>query len=103
MMSGYILTEHSRNDLIEIRHYTFLQWGSLQSTHYLDQLKKTLSLLSEMPLMGKHCQDELALVTYHFPFNKHMIYYSPLPNSGIIIIAVLHQGMSPQKHLEGRL
>lgn len=103
MKNGYLLTEYSRNDLIKIRHYTFQQWGSRQSTHYLDQLKKTLNLLSEMPLMGKHCQDDLVLDVFRFPFNSHMIYYSSLPNNKIMIVAVLHQGMSPQQHLDHRL
>ena len=103
MMKSYILTQYSRNDLIEIRHYTFRQWGSSQSTYYLEQLKKILNLLAEMPLMGKHCQDNLTLDIYRFPFNSHIIYYSSLPNNRITIIAVLHQGMLSQQHLENRL
>ena len=103
MMSQYVLTEYSRNDLISIRRYTFQQWGSRQSAHYLDQLKKILHLLSEMPLMGKSCEDDLALDMYRFPFNSHVIYYSLLPNNSIMIVAILHQGMSPSVHLDMRV
>lgn len=101
-MNKYLLTQYSRDDIINIRRYTSQQWGSRQSTHYLDQLKKTLHLLSEMPLMGKHCEDDLALDMYRFPFNSHIIYYSLLPNNTIMIVAVLHQGMSPNLHLDMR-
>ena len=102
-MNKYVLTEYSRNDLIGIRHYTFQQWGSRQSTHYFDQLKKTLNLLSEMPLMGKHCEDDLALDIYRFPFNSHVIYYSLLPSNNIMIVAILHQRMLPGTHLDMRV
>ncbi len=101
-MSGYVLTEYSRDDLLEIRHYTCREWGNQQSTHYLEKLKKTLSLLSEMPFMGKACQDDLALDIYRLPFNNHMIYYSPISNNQVMIVAVLHQKMLPQKHIESR-
>lgn len=102
-MNKYLLTEYSRNDLLDIRHYTFQQWGSRQSTHYLDQLKKTLHLLAEMPLMGKSCEDDLALDIYRFPFNSHVIYYSLLPDKNIMIVAILHHGMQPSTHLDMRV
>ena len=103
MMSRYVLTQYSRNDLIGIRHYTFQQWGSRQSRHYLDQLKKTLNLLSEMPLMGKHCEIDLGLDIYRFRFNSHVIYYSFLLNNNIMIVAILHQAMLPGTHLDMRI
>lgn len=103
MTNRYVLTEYSRNDLIGVRHYTFQQWGSRQSIHYLDQLKKTLHLLSEMPLMGKRCALDLALDIYRFPFNSHIIYYFLLPNNTIMIVAILHQGMLPSVHLDMRI
>ncbi len=61
-MSQYQFTTQAQQDLIKIRRFTLEHWGSKQSISYLEELKKILQLLSEMPLMGKNCSDEVTLV-----------------------------------------
>lgn len=101
-MSRYQLTTQSQQDLIKIRRFTLEHWGSKQSLRYLEELKKALVLLSEMPSIGKNCSDDLGSDIYRFLHGSHAIYYLTMPDS-IIIIAVLHQSMIPNYHLGHRL
>jgi toxin ParE1/3/4 len=100
-MSQYKFTTQSQQDLIRIRHFTSEHWGADQSVHYLKELRKILQLLSEMPLMGKKCLDDLGENVYRFPFNSHVIYYLMLSAEEIVIVAI--QSMVPGKHIEKRL
>lgn len=102
-MSQYKFTEQSQQDLIQIRRFTLEHWGSDQSIHYLSDLKKILQLLSEMPLIGKNCLDDLGKNVYRFPFGSHIIYYLMLSEEEIVIVALLHQSMVPGKHLGKRV
>ncbi|OCH98938.1 plasmid stabilization protein [Legionella jamestowniensis] len=100
-MPPYQFTTQAQQDLIQIRRFTLEHWGSKQSLSYLEELKKTLQLLSEMPLMGKNCSDDLKDI-YRFLYGSHAIYYITIPDS-ILIIAILHQSMVPENHLGNRL
>lgn len=102
-MSQYQFTEQAQQDLIQIRRFTIANWGEKQSQHYLCDLEKTLQLLSEMPLMGKSCFDDLGVDVYRFPYGSHVIYYLTTPKETIVLVAVLHKSMVPSKHLEKRL
>ena len=102
-MPQYLFTEHSKQDLIQIRRFTVERWGYEQSIHYLRDLRKTLLLLSEMPSMGKDCFDDLGENIYRFPYGSHIIYYLTIPNEKIVVVAILHQSMVPAKHLNSRL
>jgi toxin ParE1/3/4 len=101
-MSRYQFTSQAQQDLIQILRFTKKQWGSTQSTIYLEELKKTVTLLSSMPLMGKNCADNLGKDIYRFLFGNHTIYYCIMPDL-IIVIAILHQSMVPENHLGNRL
>lgn len=101
-MSQYQFTTQAQQDLIKIRRFTLEHWGSQQSIGYLEELKKVLQLLSEMPLMGKNCSDDLGKDVYRFLYGSHAIYYLTMSDS-IIIIAILHQSMVPENHLGNRL
>ncbi|MDF2867715.1 MAG: plasmid stabilization system [Gammaproteobacteria bacterium] len=102
-MSQYKFTGESQQDLIQIRRFTLENWSSERSIHYLSDLRKTLQLLSEMPLMGKNCLDDLEKNVYRFPFGSHIIYYLTLSEKEIVIVAILHQSMVPGKPLAKRL
>jgi toxin ParE1/3/4 len=102
-MSQYQFTEQAQQDLIQIRRFTLDNWGETQSNNYLCDLDKMLQLLSEMPLMGKSCFDDLGEDVYRFPYGSHVIYYLTTPKERIVIVAVLHKSMVPRKHLEKRL
>lgn len=102
-MSQYLFTEQSQQDLIQIRRFTAEHWGAKQSTNYLIDLKKTLNLLSEMPSIGKTCMDDLGKNVFRFPSGSHIIYYLLVSEAVIVIVAILHQSMVPNKHLGTRL
>lgn len=99
-MSQFQLTSQAQNDLVSIRRFTLSQWGVAQSEHYLSDLRGALQLLSEMPLMGKSC-DDLGADVHRFLFGSHAIYYIIL-GDGIMVIAILHQSMVPAHHLANR-
>lgn len=100
-MNRYQLTSEAKQDLIQIRRFTVKQWGSMQSRIYLEELKKIMELISEMPLMGKNCADDLGKDIYRFLYGSHAIYYVTTPNQ-IIVIAILHQSMVLENHLGNR-
>lgn len=97
-MSKYQFTPQTQQDLIQ----TLKHWGAKQSLSYLEEIKRTVELISEMPLMGKNCSEDLGQNIYRFLYGSHAIYYLNMPDS-IIIIAILHQSMAPEKHLDNRL
>ena len=102
MSARYVFTHYSREDYINIRRYTLKKWGEKQSKHYLNDLKKTFELIAEMPLMGENCLESLGKEVYRFPSGSHIIYYLAASNKEIVIFAILHQRMLPQKHLDNR-
>lgn len=102
-MIQYLFTEESQRDLIQIRQFTLEHWGPKQSIDYLTDLKKTLQLLAEMPAMGKNCFEDCGKDVYRFPFGSHVIYYLTMSDNEIVIVAILHQSMVPEKHLDKRL
>ena len=72
-MSQYQFTNQAQQDLIQIRHFSLANCGEKQSIHYLRDLEKTLQLLSEMPVMGENCADDLSENVYRFPYGNHII------------------------------
>ena len=102
-MPQYLFTNQSKQDLIQIRRFTIERWGNEQSIHYLTDLKKTLRLLVELPSMGKDCVEDLGRNIYRFPYGSHVVYYLTMDNKKIVIVAILHQSMVPEKHLNHRL
>ena len=102
-MLQYLWTDQSKQDLIQIRRFTVERWGYKQSTQYLSDLRKTLLLLAEMPLMGKDCLDDLEENIFRFPFGSHIICYWAISDKAIVVVAILHQSMVPAKHWSRRL
>ena len=100
-MPQYLFTDQSKQDLIQIRRFTVERWGYKQSIQYLNDLRKTLQLLSGMPSMGKDCFDDLGKNIYRFPFGSHMIYYLTMDEK-IVIVAIFHRSMIPEKHMSKR-
>ncbi|PKI17463.1 type II toxin-antitoxin system RelE/ParE family toxin [Colwellia sp. 12G3] len=96
----YKFTQDARADLLNIRKYTLKTWEREQSTKYLQELKKTLQLLSDSPSIGIQRTD-ISLTTFSFPYVSHIIYYT-LDNNYLIVFAVLHKNMVPEKHIANR-
>jgi len=99
-MLSYKFTQDARADLVNIRKYTLKTWGKEQSTKYLQELNKTLQLLSDCPTIGTQRTD-ISLTTFSFPYASHIIYYT-LDKNFLIVFAVLHKNMVPEKHITNR-
>lgn len=99
-MLSYKFTQDGRTDLLNIRKYTLKTWGKEQSKKYFQELNKTLQLLSDSPSIGIHRAD-ISLTTLSFPHANHIIYYT-LDNNFLVVFAVLHKNMVPEKHLAHR-
>ncbi|MCF6289347.1 MAG: type II toxin-antitoxin system RelE/ParE family toxin [Proteobacteria bacterium] len=91
----------AKQDLIAIRHYTFVKWGKIQSIKYLRALRQAIQLIKKNPLLGLKKED-IQEGAYSFIFKSHIIYYQFDINK-IVVIAVFHQSMLPTKHLQGRM
>ena len=98
--SHYRLTADAQSDLVAIRRYTLVEWGSEQSKKYLAELRQTMKLLSETPKIGTH-RTELGVEVFSFPHSGHVIYYHCLGKQ-LIVFAILHKSMLPMAHLEDR-
>ena len=99
-MGTYRLTRDAGRDIYEIRGFTRRQWGEKQSRKYIAELRKTLTLLSDNPLIGSR-RGDIGEGIYSFPHASHVIYYL-LEKKHLIVIGVLHSSMVPSNHLEGR-
>lgn len=96
----YRLTRDAGRDLTAIRRFTIRRWGIEQSTKYVVELRNTITLLSENPLIGKRRKD-IGESIYSFPHASHVIYYL-IEKKQLVVIGVLHGSMVPANHLEGR-
>ena len=96
---NYRLTPDAQDDLIEIRHYTVMKWGEIQSKKYLS-LRQTIKLLSETPKIGI-LRPDFGSDIFSFSNAIHVIYYT-LDGMRLIVFAILHKRMVPLNHLEGR-
>ena len=94
------LTPDARTDLIEIRRFTVLRWGTLQSGDYLSKLRQAMVLLASSPQIGTQ-RPELGPGVSSFPLASHVVYYL-MDKKDAVIFAVLHKAMVPSRHLEGR-
>lgn len=94
------LTPDAQADLIEIRRFTMLRWGVVQSGEYLSKLRRAMVLLASSPQLGTQ-RPELGSGVTSFPLASHVIYYL-MDGKDVVVFAVLHKAMVPSRHLEGR-
>ena len=99
-MGKYFLTSDAKDDLLKIREYTLSQWGDEQSIKYIIELRETLNLLSQNPLIGK-LHTDIDKGVYSFPCASHVFYYL-LKKKRLTVFGILHRSMVPEKHLEDR-
>jgi len=93
-------TKQAQDDLNDIKDYTLLNWGSIQSVNYILELHQTVTILAENPLIGISREDVLAGV-HSFPHKSHFIYYF-FNDENLKVFGVLHQPQLPEKHLKDK-
>jgi toxin ParE1/3/4 len=91
-------TKQAQDDLNNIKVYTLLNWGNLQSVNYILELHQTVTIIAENPRIGILRDDVLAGV-HSFPYMSHVIYYF-FDDEKLEIFAVLHKSQLPIKHLK---
>jgi len=95
-MGKFILTDEAVTHINNIRNYTRSRWGKQQVKQYLNNLRNSLNQLAENPLIGtlRFKEDNI----YSFPCGRHFVYYTIQANN-IVVLALLHQSMIPEMHL----
>jgi len=96
-MAKFILTDEAVTHINNISDYTRNRWGKQQVKQYLDSLRASLNQLAENPLMGTLRFKEEGI--YSFPYVSHMVYYIQQKDC-IVVLAILHQSMTPEIHLD---
>lgn len=91
------LSPEAERDLESIWFYTFDNWGVSQADRYIDEFSAVLDQLSHHPNLGASC-DHIRENYRRFPFARHVIYYRDT-EFGISVVRILHQRMSPIRHL----
>lgn len=96
-MGRLIFTDEAASHIKSISQYTRNKWGNKQHKQYLDALRTTLHTLAENPLMGNLRFSDEGI--YNFLYASHSVYYQ-IQKDCIVIIAILHQSMTPELHLK---
>ncbi len=96
MTTNYKLTPEADQDLMDIWHYGFKQWGLKQANTYLLELEDCFEQLFELPSLGVKC-DEIAVGFRSYAKASHVIYYRK-SNNTIEVIRILHRRMNEGLH-----
>lgn len=95
-MGKFILTDEAVAHINNIRDYTRTRWGKQQVKQYLGSLRLSLSQLAGNPLLGTLRFKDDGI--YSFPTASHTVYYT-IKKDEIVVLAILHQSMTPELHL----
>jgi toxin ParE1/3/4 len=91
------LRRAAEEDLLDIATYTVERWGEDQAREYIGQLDRPFRELAANPEHGKPANDvRPGYLRQHL--GRHMIYYRRM-GGGIEIVRILHDRMSPKRHL----
>ena len=92
------LSPKARQDFIDILRYTGETWGQAQLLTYRDKINAALQAIGENAQLGHHRAD---LPPTHFAYlvGSHVIVYRPDVADTIGVLRILHQRMSPQRHI----
>ena len=96
-MRRFRLRRAAEEDLLGIAEYTIARWGEDQADAYVAQLDRAFHELAEKPEMGRRADDVRPGYLRHH-VGRHMVYYRCV-RGGIEIVRVLHDRMSPRRHL----
>ena len=93
------LTEEAQADLRDIRAFTKQQWGDVQSVRYIKEIREKLKLLAQNPSLGVDRSADLEKGVRSILIGSHAIYYV-FNAKALTVRAILHQAMTPNKHLQ---
>ena len=85
-------------DLSGIATYTEREWGAVQKSRYLAEIRAALVHLRDTPAMGR-TRDEIAENLRSFPVGRHVVYFRDT-EATLLIVRILHQNMDPELRLK---
>jgi toxin ParE1/3/4 len=86
----------AKADLLSIGAYTLRTWGEAQTARYLKDLERCAKMLARNPKMGRPC-DWIRIGLHRFEQGRHVVFYRR-EKAGILVVRILHQSMSPDRH-----
>jgi toxin ParE1/3/4 len=94
---GYELRRKAEADMEKIGDYTLKEHGDAQLVTYLGLLNNAFRNLAADSTLGKKA-DDIRKGYFRLHVGHHMIYFKR-KKTGVEIVRVLHERMSPQRHL----
>ena len=76
--------------------YSLQEWGTEQTSHYIDDLTAAFEFLVESPKAGTQCEN-IRVGYRKYPVIRHVVYYRET-GYGIKIVRVLHDRMLATRH-----
>ncbi len=84
-------------DLLDIGQYTLRTWGAKQTILYLDNLEACFRRIAVQLSAGRPC-DDIRPGLHRYEQGKHVVFFRRT-EVGILVTRILHQRMSPDRHL----
>jgi toxin ParE1/3/4 len=87
----------ARNDIKEIWHYTYINWGEKQADNYAHTIGQAINGMPENPEIGNNIDNiRKGYRLYHF--KHHLIIYR-ISSTVIEVVRVLGENMEIKRHL----
>ena len=96
-MNLYVFSKEAENDLVEIYHHGFINYGERKADLYIEALKEKCQFLAGMPNLCPDHEEFSPPVKIHH-HKKHLIIYI-VETEYILIVRVLHERMDIQQHI----
>lgn len=93
----YKLSRKADNDLESIYDYGFITFGETQADKYAAELKQSLAVLAQTPLICRE-QTEYSSPVRIYHHKSHQIIYK-IELDQIFIIRILHKNVDTPRHL----
>lgn len=85
-----------------IKEYSVTNWGREIARQYFEEFAMVFRFLATQPAIGRDRSDDIGKGYRSYGHKSHVIYYKTKPADKIMIVAILHHSMLPEKHLEKR-
>ena len=101
-MRKWRLSKEAQADMREIRLFSKQHWGEEQSERYIKTMRAKIELLAQNAHIGIDRSDDLEAGIRSVFIGSHTIYYE-FDAKILTVKAILHQSMTPNLHLQGKL
>jgi toxin ParE1/3/4 len=91
-----VFSPDAQADLAAIWDDTFLDWGIDQAETQLQQIRNSVSIVANNPLVGRDCS-EIRPRYRKYPAGSDMLFYS-LADDTVTVVRILHQRLDHGRH-----